>query len=131
MQRILVAMATASAAMLMVPLIVVTVLLGDDMSEDIDSCGVGAINALESEDEALMLAATRTIESENNYQAVNRGDGHGDIASGAYQFMTSTWNNYGGYRDAYLAPPDVQDERAVLYLRDGLAEVARHGVDWT
>jgi len=33
-------------------------------------------------------------------------------ASGKWQFLRSTWANHRGYRDAYLAPEWVQDERA-------------------
>lgn len=59
---------------------------------------------------ANILATIRYMESRGNYGiAPNRGG-----ASGAYQFIASTWNGFGGYSHAYLAPPEVQDERAAL-----------------
>jgi muramidase (phage lysozyme) len=68
---------------------------------------------------ANILATIRYVESRGNYAApLNKGR-----ASGAYQFITSTWNNYGGYLDAYLAPPEIQDERAA-------ADVNRFLVQW-
>lgn len=65
----------------------------------------------------VVLATIRQLESNNNYTAINRGDGQGDIASGAYQFVTSTWANYGGYRNAYQAPANVQDAKATESIR--------------
>jgi len=67
---------------------------------------------------ANILATIRYLESRGNYLAPpNRGR-----ASGAYQFITSTWNNYGGYQNAYLAPPEIQDERAAADVMKFLAQ---------
>ncbi len=57
---------------------------------------------------AHILATIRYLESRGDYTLPpNKGR-----ASGAYQFITSTWDNYAGYSEAYLAPPVIQDERA-------------------
>ena len=65
-----------------------------------------------------ILATIRYMESRGNYTiAPNRGN-----ASGAYQFIQSTWNGYGGYSHAYLAPTWVQDERAAADVNRFLAQ---------
>ena len=64
-----------------------------------------------------ILATIRYLESRGIY-TLPRNKGN---ASGAYQFVTSTWNNFGGYADAYLAPPEVQDARAAQDVNRFLA----------
>lgn len=127
--RITTSVATAAAAILVLPAVFIAAIMGGFDTED--DCAGGAGSYLGAEQEAIILATIRTRESGNNYTAINRGDGVGDIASGAYQFVTTTWNNFGGYRDAYQAPPEVQDERARGYLSQALQASTQLGLDWT
>lgn len=71
-----------------------------------------------------ILATIRTRESSGNYAAQNPGSS----ASGAYQFIDSTWNSltqkYGigtEYSKAKLAPPEIQDAVAAKYVQEILA----------
>jgi hypothetical protein len=68
-------------------------------------------------DLADILFTIRFVESSGRYDAPpNRGN-----ASGAYQYIASTWNNHRGFPHAYLAPPEVQDERALADVQAILA----------
>ncbi len=69
-----------------------------------------------------ILATIRTLESGGDYTARARGS----TASGAYQFLDSTWDGYGGYRRAGNAPPAVQDAKAAA---DVQAILDRHEGD--
>lgn len=62
------------------------------------------------------MAALRDVESSGNYRAVGVSTPWG-TAKGAYQYLDSTWNNYGGYASADLAPPEVQDEKAAADMQ--------------
>lgn len=59
-----------------------------------------------------ILATIRTIESGGDYHA----QAAGSTASGAYQFLDSTWANYAGYLHAKDAPDSIQDERASRWV---------------
>lgn len=61
------------------------------------------------------MAAIRSVESGGNYRAQGPTTRYGR-ATGAYQFLDSTWNGYGGYRSARDAPSHVQDERAAQLM---------------
>lgn len=54
-------------------------------------------------------------ESGGSPTVVNSSSG----AAGKWQFMTSTWSNYGGYATASQAPEHVQDERAAQLWAGG------------
>lgn len=47
-------------------------------------------------------------------------------ASGLYQYTSPTWNNYKGYKEARLAPPDIQEERM---RADTLARLNKYNND--
>jgi hypothetical protein len=70
----------------------------------------------------VVLATIREIESGNDYRAQSRGSS----ASGAYQFLDSSWDGYRGYTHAKDAPPAVQDAKAAE-LAASILE--RHGGD--
>ena len=68
------------------------------------------------------IQAQGAVESGGSYTAENPTSS----ASGKYQYIKSTWNNYGGYAEAYLAPPDVQERR---YREDVIGRWHSYG-DW-
>lgn len=57
------------------------------------------------------MYALRAVESSHNYKAEGQPT-PGGTAKGAYQYLDSTWDNYGGYSRADEAPPHIQDEKA-------------------
>ena len=59
-----------------------------------------------------ILATIRHFESRGDYN-VRASQG---TASGAYQFLDSSWSNYGGYPSAWMAPPEVQDAKAAEWV---------------
>jgi hypothetical protein len=72
----------------------------------------------------VVLATIREVESAGDYRAQSPGSS----ASGAYQFLDSSWNGYGGYTHAKDAPPAIQDAKAVEFAGSILE---RHGGDIT
>ena len=71
-----------------------------------------------------VLATIRELESGGVYTA----EASASTASGAYQFVDSSWAGYGGYARASHAPPSVQDAKAAEHAA---AILARNGGDVT
>lgn len=69
-----------------------------------------------------LLPSFRNVESSNNYKVANKNSS----ASGAYQYLDSTWNNHKGYARAMDAPPEVQDARM---RQDLLHNLTKYGGD--
>lgn len=73
-------------------------------------------NRLSEEALPPVLKDIRRCESRDNYLAQNKRSS----ASGAFQFIKGTWNNYEGYAEAKLAPKYIQDAKALeLYKTRG------------
>jgi hypothetical protein len=53
------------------------------------------------------------VESGGSYSAQSKTSS----ASGKYQYLDTTWNNYGGYKRAADAPPDVQEKRMDMDIK--------------
>ena len=67
------------------------------------------------------MAAIRQVESGGNYKAVGPPTPYGR-ATGAYQFLDSTWGGHAGFRRAADAPPSVQDARAAELMGQYFAQ---------
>ncbi len=93
---------------LAVGLLAIPVVIGGNSGPSAAGCG----------DLAVILDTIRTIESGGDYTAPKNPGG----ASGAYQYIDSTWNDYEGYTSAYLAPPEIQDARAAIDVQAILAK---------
>jgi len=62
-----------------------------------------------------IMVRIRACESGHNYQAENARS----TASGAYQYLDSTWDEHEGYARAKDAPRWIQDRKATLDFQSG------------
>jgi len=100
------------------PLLAVVLLAGGLLAIPVVIGGNGSSAAAACGELAVILDTIRTIESGSDYSSPPNGGG----ASGAYQYIDSTWGAFEGYESAYLAPPEVQDARAAGDVQRILAE---------
>ncbi|HUF99819.1 MAG TPA: peptidoglycan DD-metalloendopeptidase family protein [Ilumatobacter sp.] len=106
----------ASTASILIGLTIFPALLANGDPPPITVCGVAAGPT------EVILQTIRTLESGGDYTAQARGS----TASGAYQFINSTWGGYSGYNSAADAPPEIQDAKATEMV---IAILDRHSGD--
>jgi D-alanyl-D-alanine carboxypeptidase/Transglycosylase-like domain len=109
----------AAAIALLTPVVALVVMLGGAAPTNA-GCAAQTV-VINDRELAHILATIRAIESTDNYQAMSSGS----TASGAYQFLDTTWANYAGYPRAFQAPPAVQDQKAATWVIGILT--ANHG----
>ena len=110
----------ASVLLLSFGLLAIPLVIGGSGSQAVGGCGG---------DVSVILDTIRTLESGGRYDVPKNAGG----ASGAYQYIDSTWNSYGGYTSAYLAPHEVQDERAAIDVQqvlDTYGDVGYVPISW-
>ena len=105
-------------------MMLMTAVFGGGVSAVHPSCAVESVVVFDGELEQV-LATIRTLESGHDYQAINNGNGY-NRATGAYQFLRSSWASYGGYPEAWQAPRETQDAKAAEWATAILQE---HGGD--
>lgn len=74
-----------------------------------------------------ILATIRHFESGDDYtqqshSVAQDGRNPGGNPSGAYQFLYTSWGGHGGFSEAFMAPPDVQDAKAAANVTHILEE---------
>lgn len=109
----------AAAMTLLGPIVALVVMLGAAAPTNA-GCAAQPV-AIDDTELAHILATIRAIESTGNYQAQSAGS----TASGAYQFLDTTWANYAGFPRAFQAPASVQDQKAATWVIGILT--ANHG----
>jgi hypothetical protein len=99
------------------PLLAIALLAGGLLSIPVVIGGNGAAASASCGELSVILDTIRTIESGGDYTAPKNQGG----ASGAYQYVDTTWNDYEGFASAYLAPPEIQDARAAIDIQSVLS----------
>ncbi len=94
----------APIAALVASLLALPALMATGDTELVGCTGTAQLDAV--------LATVRTLESGGDYSARATGSS----ASGAYQFIDTTWAGYGGYPQAWQAPAAVQDAKAIEHV---------------